>query len=138
MLFEPNAVTSLRQNSLCYRINSSLHAVLNSCMRQSGVALGDGCGSESAYLQRCSFFLFFFCFFSCATLSSYNPTTATATATAVFPFPHASTHMHTLLRSASSAQVVVSTASAADAQLIMGCDRLADFISEQSPARDGN
>lgn len=54
------------------------------------------------------------------------------------PYFHFHTRQHTLLHSASSAQVVVSTASAADAQLIMGCDRLADFISEQSPARDGN
>lgn len=89
MLFEQNAVTSLRPNSRCYHINSSLHAVLNSCMRQSGIALGNGCGSESAYLQRCSP-CFFCCFFSRATLSSYHPTTTTTTT--IFPFPHASTH----------------------------------------------
>lgn len=46
---------------------------------------------------------------------------------------HVSTHVSTRTHT-TSAQVAASAARTADAALIIGCDRRADFISKQSPA----
>lgn len=48
---------------------------------------------------------------------------------------HVSTHVSTRTHT-TSAQVAASAARTADAALIIGCDRRADFISKQSPARE--
>lgn len=71
-------------------------------------------------------------FLHTAALSSFNPT-------GLFPSTHTHTHVSTHVSTrthTTSAQVAASAARTADAALIIGCDRRADFISKQSPARE--